>query len=315
MTRRKAFPSLVEKAARAQRESKQIDFKEHFDTDSEAEWLELLKDIAAMANSGGGAIVVGVANNGAPSGQSVDKLLVLDSAKLTDHVFRYTAVQFDAFELHRSQRNGVATAILVIGTVESPLVFTNPGTYAVGPNQQKTAFARGTVYWRHGAKSEPATSVDLAAFITRRVEQLRRSWLSGIRRVVSAAPGTEVRVFQRAESDDQGHPTQIRLTDDPAAPVFGRLHPDKTHPFRQKELLREINARLAKGSLVNSYDLQALKRVHKIDQKSRPEFCHLPKFGTLQYSEAFVEWITTQYRKNKRFIASARRIDYEQRHR
>src|SRR5712691_4585360 len=210
MTRDKALAALVEKAARAQRESKLVDFKQHFDTDSDAEWVELVKDIAAMANSGGGAIVVGVANNGLPSGRSVEKLLKLDPAKLTDHVYRYTSVQFDAFEVHRSQRDGIETAVLVIGPVDIPLVFANPGTYAISPTQQKTAFGRGTVYWRHGAKSEPATGVDLAAFIARRVDDMRRSWLRGIRRVVSAGPGTEVRVFQRAESDDQGHHASLQ---------------------------------------------------------------------------------------------------------
>jgi hypothetical protein len=57
----------VERAERAKRESRTLDFKEHFDPEVGAEWPELVKDLVAMANSGGGLIVVGVCNNGKPA--------------------------------------------------------------------------------------------------------------------------------------------------------------------------------------------------------------------------------------------------------
>jgi len=50
----------------AKRESKHLDFKRSFDSDSAADWCEVLKDIAAFANSGGGNILVGVNNDGSP---------------------------------------------------------------------------------------------------------------------------------------------------------------------------------------------------------------------------------------------------------
>jgi len=48
----------------AKRESKRIDFKERFDTQAAGEWCEIIKDIVAMANSGGGAILFGTDNIG-----------------------------------------------------------------------------------------------------------------------------------------------------------------------------------------------------------------------------------------------------------
>ena len=51
--------SHTDRARNARRESRYIDFKERFDPDSKGEWVELIKDFAAMANSGGGAVVVG----------------------------------------------------------------------------------------------------------------------------------------------------------------------------------------------------------------------------------------------------------------
>ena len=54
----------TERATRAKRETRSLDFKERFDPDSTADWTELVKDFMAMANSGGGLIVVGVCNDG-----------------------------------------------------------------------------------------------------------------------------------------------------------------------------------------------------------------------------------------------------------
>ena len=46
--------------------------------------------------------------------------------------------------------------------------------------KQKTAFSAGTVYFRHGAKSEPGTSEDLRASLERELDRIRSSWLDGI---------------------------------------------------------------------------------------------------------------------------------------
>ena len=47
---------LIEKAKAAKRESKYIEFKVSFDIDSTQDWCEIIKDIVAIANSGGGII-------------------------------------------------------------------------------------------------------------------------------------------------------------------------------------------------------------------------------------------------------------------
>ena len=303
---------LLDDVATAVRESKYIDFKERFDPNSEAEWLELLKDIAAMANTGGGVIAIGLMNNGQLSGSNVEPVLDMDPATLGDKLFKYTAEHFASFDIHELKRNGKQIAAIEVGPADAPLVFAKPGTYPTGPNQQKTAFSRGTVYFRHGAKSEPATSGDLAEFINRRVDHVKKSWLGGIRRVVMAAPGSEVAVYKRAASDEEGRPTKVRFTDDPGAPVFGKLDTDETHPFRQKELIREVNKRLPSGKAINSHDIQCVRAVHQIAPQSRPEFAHQPKFGSMQYSEDLAIWLADQYRKNPNFFDEARAKHFEQ---
>jgi len=89
MARKPQTPA--ERAASAQRESRSLDFKERFDPSANSEWVGLVKDIVAMANSGGGLLVVGVCDNGQPSSFNVQPVLDLDPAKITDKVNKYTA--------------------------------------------------------------------------------------------------------------------------------------------------------------------------------------------------------------------------------
>jgi len=48
------MPDLIQKALTAKRESKSVEFKETFDPTSPGDWCEVVKDIVAIANSGGG---------------------------------------------------------------------------------------------------------------------------------------------------------------------------------------------------------------------------------------------------------------------
>ena len=53
-------PIFAERVEAAKGESRSLDFKERFDPRDRSEWVELIKDFVAMANSGGGLIVVSV---------------------------------------------------------------------------------------------------------------------------------------------------------------------------------------------------------------------------------------------------------------
>jgi hypothetical protein len=120
-----------------------------------------------------------------------------------------------------------------------------------------------------------------------------------------APDGAEVAVIETAERDDEGRPTLIRLTTDPHAPLYGQVDPDQSHPYRQKEVIREVNARLGEGA-VNAFDVLSVRRVHAISEETRPEFVHVPKFGSPQYSDAFVEWLVAERERDPRFFEQAK---------
>ncbi|MBX3306557.1 MAG: putative DNA binding domain-containing protein [Nitrospira sp.] len=286
----------------AKRESKHLDFKRSFDSDSAAAWCEVLKDIAAFANSGGGNILVGVNNDGSPSEDaSVVKVLALDPATVTDKVASYTGTQFDGVAIVEATKGGVAVAVLSVNAAQSPLVFTRPGTYALADGKQKTAFSQGTLYVRHGAKSEPANSDDVGKIIERRLQEARKEWMAGVRKVVAAPSGSTVTVMPsgvRQSNSPESMP--IRITNNAAAPEYRLVDPDVTHPWRGKELIAEINKKLPDGKKINQHHIRALRSLYDID--SNPEFFHKSKFASPQYSAALYEWPLGQYTRDGQFF-------------
>jgi hypothetical protein len=244
---------LVDKGLKAKRESKHVDFKSSFDPESTGEWCELVKDIVAMANSGGGVVVIGLDNGGAPSKKDVKPVLDLDHAKIADKVHKYTGYNFGEFEIHEAKKQDQTVAAIEISAVKVPLVFQEVGTYEISPGKQKTAFSKGTVYFRHGAKSEPGTTEDIRDVIERQLEAIRGEWLDGVKKVVTAPQGSAVTVFtgevRESKSPDAVH---IRLVDDPDAPGYRLIDHDTTYPYRQKELVDVVNAMLPEGVEINS---------------------------------------------------------------
>jgi EC042_2821-lke REase len=98
----------------------------------------------------------------------------------------------------------------------------------------------------------------------------------------------------------------VRLTDDPAAPVVRALDPDRTHPFRQTEVLTRVNKLLPVARReVTGYDVQCVRKVYDIDGKA--EYSHKPLFASRQYSQAFIDWMAEAAKKDKAFFAKARR--------
>lgn len=289
-----------------QRESKRVDFKERLDLSRAEDWCEIIKDIAAMANSGGGSILVGVKDDGAPSGWDPLSILGADPAHFVDKIAKYTGEQFSEFEIVATRRDHRQIAEIRIAAAETPLVFVQPGTYEVVEGKQKTAFGRGTVYFRHGAKSEPANPRDLRDFLAREIDRARRSWLGNIRKVVQAPTGSIVNVVRPGVPVGADmHTAAVRLVDDPEAPVFGRLNPDETHPHRQKEVAKKVSERLAEKRVITPFEIQCVRKAHKIDE-SKPQYFHRSKFTSPQYSDAFVDWIVREFDKDSDFFDKAR---------
>ncbi len=299
----KTKKDLLEKARHAKRESKYVDFKGRFGVDSSGDWIELVKDIVAMANSGGGVVLIGVKNNGLPSGFDVTPVLNIDPAHFTDKIASFTGEQFSDFEIERMTRNGQEVAVLRIHGIAIPMVFLREGTYQITEWEQKRAFNKGTVYFRHGAKSEPGDSSDLRKVVEKELERIRKSWIGNIRKVIQAPAGYDARLDSE-EAIESAVPGQVRVTYDPKSPQLRGINRDVTHPYRLKEVVQIVNKRLGETRKIVPYDVICVRKVHGIDAKRR--YLYKRKFGSPQYSDAFVDWLVKQHEGDPSFFEKAR---------
>jgi hypothetical protein len=282
-----------------------LEFKDRFDPTNTGDWCELIKDIVAMANSGGGRIVVGANDDGTTSGHNTSDFLGIDIADFINKVHKYAETQFSGFRTFEILREANHFAGLDVDGVRFPIVFSAPGTYEIATGKQKSAFSKGTVYFRHGPKSETGSSDDLRAVLERELERVRSFWLDGISKVVQAPEGSQVQIVQQAVSlMPATHDTQkIRLTIDGEDPEFRVVDNDQLYPYRAKELVEQLKKKIQPRT-VNSYDIQIVRKVHGVDDN--PNFSHKGKFATRQYSEAFVDWVSSEFEKDVSFFEKAR---------
>jgi hypothetical protein len=275
-----------------------IDFKDKFDIDSQKDWCEIVKNIVAMANSGGGIILIGIGDDGMPSGADVTPVLEIDPAVLTDRIAAYTGEQFSGFKITELNKGGHRIAALLIRNVSVPMVFIKPGTYDIGGlngRGQQTAFKSGTVYFRHDARSEPGNSSDMTKVVGRELERLHRSWFSGIEKAVKTP----------AKYATQPAATMNDTVRMPNHSDYGAAIPDQAYPYIQKEVVHHVNERLSGKKHITAHDTLCVRRIYRIDE-SKPQFYYKSKFASAQYSEEFVEWLVERYEDDHSFFEKTR---------
>lgn len=303
-------PIIVDLAS-ATEESAELDFKASFDVKND--WCELIKDIVAMANSGGGRILVGVTDDGVPSGTDVTKLLSVDLADVVNKIRGFTDVNFAALTIRSRDYSGTKVAEISIQAAPMPLVFGKPGNYTDGNGKPQCAFRQGMMYVRHGPKSEPATSDDLRSLIEQHIDRQRKTILSNLRQVIEAPANAVVTVAAPAGNTaapvaavtPDGSAMPVRLVDTTTARDAILLDVNTTHPFRQKEVVDTINRHFSGSIRFTTNDNLAVRKLHKIDVQTK--FCYRPKFGSCQYSTAYVEWVIERISSDTNFLSDLRR--------
>ena len=309
MTESSNIGPLLAQTVDAANETAAVDFKASLDVDNKGQWLEVLKDLVAMANSGGGLILIGLDDAGIPTGFDVAPILNYDVSRIGDKLRKYTGVHFGGVALLSVPRGRFQLAEIQVSTSAIPLVFTADGQYLNEHNQERFAFRQGTVYFRHGAKSEPGTSDDLRSFVERQVELVKTSWLSGIRQVVEAPPGAVVSVGLPIRATAENTLDRVRLVADADAVGVVLMDPNKTHPYRLKEVVSEVNRWLGGGTHISVHDILGIRRLYQTD--ANRSYRYKPNTGSGQYSDAFVQWIVNQLKADANFLIQLRERHHE----
>jgi hypothetical protein len=292
-------------AESAVRESKIIDFKESLDVNSKGDWCELIKDIIAIANVCGGALLIGVKDDGKKSGYPHNTFLSYDSAKIADKISSYLDIEYTDFEIIEIKRYDKKVACMICYPSFPPRIFRKPGDYSDENGKLKTAFQKGVLYTRRGTRSIPAQSSDLSVMLNREINNRKKSWLGNIKKIVQSPFDYDVHVVSKGTAVTFSNTgTPIRLTNNPDAPEFKISSPDKMCPFNTTKTVALINQKLKGKALINSYDILLLRYQYRIDEN--PEYYYHPVSGSSQYSEKFISWVLEKYISDNKFFEKNR---------
>jgi hypothetical protein len=211
---------------------------------------------------------------------------------------------FCEFEVVEAKKGEYTVAVFLINAPDYPLVFEKPGTYPIENNRQATAFSQGTVYFRHGAKSEPGTSDDLRKFMQHRMREMQDQLVRGMRKVAEAPRGARLEVVSGVPvGEPSAHGVPFRITNDPHAPGVIPVDRHKLCPHRQKDVIAKLKERLPNGGSPTSHGLRAVNKVH--DVMGKEAFAWKPQFSSPQYSDAYIDWIVERIQEEPSFLHDA----------
>ncbi len=294
-------------AADANDEGECIDFKSEGSPGKPEFWCETVKDLVSFANSRGGIIIFGLDSNGTPSDGDCSSLERLDNADIQNQVYKYTGITIQSISTLKVVRNSVLCLAISVEAERTLIPFIKPGTYEPEHGKQKTTFSQGTIYVRHGSKSEACSRDDLRAWLERELIRIREDWLTNIRKVVEAPLGHAVVVVSNATPlAESGATISARLTTDPNAIAVRLQNPKKDWPHRQIDVMNRFNAKDL-GCKINSHDLVAIKYVHKINESTTPDLMlKTHRAASPQYSDQFIDWLAAEYTKDSNLFVNAR---------
>jgi Schlafen, AlbA_2 len=238
-------------------ESESFDRKRALDPTKPDDLLGLVADLTAMANTSGGAVLVGETGKIIPT----EHLPLFDSARLDDKVnslveprvcgIRSTVLrdEFVLVEIEKSQN--------------PPHVFKKDGNFHDAQNKPRLVFRLGDILARHSSKTERASRSDFDRWF----EESRKHLFENVRIVFEAGPAAHIQV-----TEQEGPPVRIDPTAPDAQPIYDLLTPD---PFRdlEQELVGGVKAWKTSGQFLN--EIQILKAYAQRGEISDPEVLEL----------------------------------------
>lgn len=165
-----------------------LDYKLRYDHKDTEQKVELVRDLVSMANTQGGYIVIGVAENKEvgtgfiPVGIDEECQRGLDITKIFDQLAPFIVPRLDIrltiYSLPELENNTFALIYVAQGT-ELPIIFEQDGSFQ-GKKGTKTKFHKGDIYVRRGAASVRADQNDVRRFVSLIRRREKESWTEDI---------------------------------------------------------------------------------------------------------------------------------------
>jgi hypothetical protein len=191
-------------------ERAELELKAAFNKSKPA-WLDLLKHVVAIANSGGGAIF-GVDKNGNKTGLADSLLNDLDAANLSNKLGSYSSVRI-ATSYREIMHQCLRFGFLQIDPGERLAVFESDGNYQAADGKTGKCFTKGVVYVRVPGSTREAEQADLDVLLERVLRIRTTAFLARIQQVAFLPPEAHLIASrpQSAEGVVLGTDTKITL--------------------------------------------------------------------------------------------------------
>jgi hypothetical protein len=168
-----------------------LDFKRTVELSTTRAEVEFAKDVGAM-NVKGGYIVIGVDNQGNPTGDMDGAdTSIFDAANLVPKMERYLEGPLDITTSVLSRNEHVVVVACVRPNARGCAFFRTDGQYTRDDGRQVRVFQAGEVFWRHNTRSVRITREGLDEIVERRFaarrDELLREWAAAHRAVNEAA--------------------------------------------------------------------------------------------------------------------------------
>lgn len=176
-------------------ESKLQDYKITFVPNDAKARVDLVKNLVAMANAGGGQIIYGRDETETP-GVDDATCTALDSARLDDFVRKYIIpapmeISHDIQVLD----NGRFVLTLTVAAAQYPIVMARKGDWkGMDSRKDSSIFLKGDIWTRHSSKTERVHFEDLRQWVERAKQDERERILSRITHLANLPEGTEIQI-------------------------------------------------------------------------------------------------------------------------
>jgi len=284
----------IKRLVDAGEERSDLDYKASLDFSSKRGMVELIKDVAAIANTQGGFIILGVNDAFEPVGMERPQL---DAARVEDihnKVSAYVYPSVDGLRFRIFQKDERLFGVIYVPHVPGVIhVFSKHGDYPT-PDPQKSghAFSKGMIYVRHGAKSEIIAPHDLERMLKERDRVQKSFLLSGIRKISTAPMGSQVIIQPKGQLRLTQSPRApaVRLTTDPSAPaVRGLMDADKFYTV-EEELLGALKLWKSSPDTYPSLALLAKAYFQRESLKFNDERLEMVVSGSLHHQMPWAYW-------------------------
>ena len=199
-----------------QEEDVLVDFKETFDG-TDREWLEITKDVMALANTHGGYLVFGVRDGTFTRvGVSLDtRALLTNTNNVLQKLNRVVEPALIRLRAKAFESAGVTfVAWHVPESIDKTHFISRDGQFTHPKGRPQIVLREGTFWVRRSAGNHLGDSSDLEDIFTRRNQRFREALLSKLARVVNAPTESEVFVVQPGSTNPEGQQFTIADSSD-----------------------------------------------------------------------------------------------------